>query len=160
MGVVYPLDSPGIQDSPLGPDPVTVPIIQTRPSIGVSFILSRTACGIQAHTAADGLQFPDLQRVPRTIDGSEGREPLLCEWASHFPLSAPPPSHPVSSHDSLQLAGLVPPTLSCPLLSGSSCLPPQPPCCESPLPGSRLGRGRCTERTEDLNLISREGARK
>lgn len=109
-----------------------------RPSIRVSFILSCTTCGIQARTAADGLWFPDLQR-PRTIDGSEGREPLLCKWASHFPLPAPPPSHPVSSHDSLQLAGLVPPTLSCPLLSGSSCLPPQPPCCESPLPGSRLG---------------------
>lgn len=129
-----------VQSNPLGPAPAVVSIIRMRPSRGVSFILSHTPCGTHVCTAAHGLWFPESQS-PRTTDGSERRGLLLCKWASHFPPAAPPPSHPVPSHDSLQLAGLVPPT---PLLSPAWWLllvATPTPCCESPLPGSRLGGG-------------------
>lgn len=99
---------------------------------------------------------------PRTTDGGEKKEPLLCKWASHLPLPAPPPSHPMSSHDSLQLAGLGAthaPPVPC-LLAPLTCHPNPPAvshlCQGAGWGGTRVenwGKGGCSEWEEILCLL-------
>lgn len=137
--------------NPLGPDTVIVSIIQVETSKGMSLIPVHSTYGTHACTAARGFWL--LQR-PRTTDGSEKKESLLCKWASHLPLPAPPPSHPMSSHDSLQLAGLGAthaPLVPC-LLAPLTCHPNPPAvshlCQGAGWGGTRVenwGKGWCSD---------------
>lgn len=92
---------------------------------------------------------------------------LLRKWASHLPLPAPPPPHPVSSLDSLQLAGPgathVPPA---PCLLAPIACHPSPPAVSHLCQGAgwgegtrveNWGRGQCMEWAETISLSLEKG---